>query len=347
MGNQAKKPKKRLISMDTEEVSVVNAGANGHTEWLIVKGADGKDVVQGIPVDSASDELKKSALDSRSVKYGIEKMSEGGRLTVGEGLPTSEALYGDPVNLRYPMGDGENQASESVLKDSISQFRKDHAVYEGEVVKSRIFERLVRKGLSLGMSFAHDPEDTINKLLPADITKRLAKEHKENQDVPPTADPGTPNVEPSTENRAKSGPGADLVTGLDSTLKKGREALAFGSVLRLKDEVNAALDTVRKSKPEPGATSSNSDEVGNDTQPDPAVETLTKTVEEKDEQIQRLTKALNTERANKSRRSTAIGTSQTLRPRETRKTADAPEPEISDSTRDIIDLSPALEDPRS
>ena len=88
--------------------------------------------------------------------------------------------------------------------------------------------------------------------------------------------------------------------------------------------------------------SSQGDEVGIDTQPDPVVEKLKKSTKEQAEEITRLKKALNQEKANKSRRSTAIGTSQALRPRETRKTADDGPATISDSAQDMIDLSPPL-----
>jgi hypothetical protein len=343
MATPAKKPKKRLVSMDTEEVSIVNAGANGHTQWLIVKGADGKEVAQGIPVETASEEVQKQALDARSEKYGIEKMSQGGRLTVGNGLPAAEALYGDPVNLRYPIGDGDNQYSEETLKSSLDQFRKDHHDYKTDMAKSRIFERLVRKGLAKGITFANDPEDTLNKLLPADLKVRLSKQ---NTDDPLSQNEQTPKVEPSAEPRTKSGQGADLVTELGSTMEEGKRAIAISKsttdVRRLRTEVDSVLKKAAESNTEPGPSSNQSDEVGNDGVPEPNVDELKKSTKEKDKQIEFLTKQLNKVRAEKSRRSTAIGTSQALRPRETRKTAEGPDTDGS-SAQDYIDMSPPLE----
>lgn len=344
MAAPTKKPKKRLVSMDTEEVSIVNAGANGHSQWLIVKNEDGKNITQGIPVETATDEIKKQALDARSEKYGIEKLSGDGNLTIREGMPSAESMYGDPVNLRYPICDAENLYSSDIMKSSIRQFEKETDLYT-DASKKRILERLFRRGIAKGFNFDDVQNKTFSELLPDDLKHRISKRNNDE----PESQNDQEHVETSAENRTKSDQDTNLVTDLGITLEYSRRAIAMSKsttgVKRLRMEVDRALKKASEFRQNVDASNSQTYGVGNEDSPYRESERYKKTASDKDKRIELLTKQLNRANAEKSRRRTAIGTSQALRTMETRKNS-GDELQRS-SVQDYIDMSPPLEDNRS
>jgi len=344
-----KKPKKRLVSMDTEEVSLVNMGANGHKEWLLVKVDE--ETVKAVPGSDASDEDKRAAQQTRAQKYGIEALESGANLSYPSGDPTTESLYGDPVNLKYPLGYTANTRDAGRIRNAISRFKGNHGSYSKDTSKARIYERIVRAALAEDIDVSYDPEDEIDKLLPADLKTRLAKDEEDtgkeddtNEDA--GSPPASPEGEPSNETTSKSGQGTDLVADFKTGLEKSRQTLARVQALakarELKEQALQAIEAVKKASVDNGP-SSPKNEVGKDEpeRVDTEKAELKKQASDQAAEIQRLKKELKKEKAKKSRVSTAIGMSQSLQTREIIQTAKGQEEQGEESN--LFDLSPPLE----
>jgi hypothetical protein len=89
-----------LTDMDVQFVSLVNRGANRQNKFLMVK--TGQRLNKVVPDPEAASDDKVKARDDRSTRYGVEVLASGSALTYPAGFPTTETMYGDPVNLKYP-----------------------------------------------------------------------------------------------------------------------------------------------------------------------------------------------------------------------------------------------------
>lgn len=154
--------KERLVNLRVEEVSLVDAAAN-EEEWFIVKRLE-----KAVPSADASNEDKRAAQKSRSEKYGIEALeNKGENLTFPSGQPTSEADYGDPVNLKYQMGD------EAHARNARARFKQAADTYSQTKSKRVVHERIVRRELRFGIDVNYDPNDPLDQMLPSDLKDRL------------------------------------------------------------------------------------------------------------------------------------------------------------------------------
>jgi len=199
----------QLSNIKPSFVSVVPKGANRQDSWLVVKNDDTE---KAVPAADADDETKRDALEGRAKSYGIE-IRDDASLTYPKGDPTTEKLYGDPVNLAYPLGDDGNAADVGRIKNALSRFKQAHSTYN--------------KGAALaaGVDVSYDPEDAIDSLLPADLKTRLAKDEPTNTD-----DNGTDGE----QTRAK---GADL----KARIAKARTAARIAAA---KSATSAAVEPV-------------------------------------------------------------------------------------------------------
>ena len=159
-----------LTEIDTQIVAMVRAGANRQKEWLVRKCA-----AKAVPDADASDEDKREAQEARSKQYGIEALETGAALTYPAGSPTTESMYGDPVNLKYPFGKEDNEDDLGRIRNALARFKQAADTYSDTKSKAKVFERIVRKAIAAGVDVGYDPEDPIDQLLPGDLKDRLAK----------------------------------------------------------------------------------------------------------------------------------------------------------------------------
>lgn len=162
----------RLEDMDIQFVSLVTAGANRQKKFQVLKADDSAKVV---PADDASNEDKRAAQEQRSKQYGIEALEANANLSYPSGDPTTESMYGDPVNLKYPFGKENNERDAGRIRNAISRFKQQSDTYTTDKSKGLVYERIVRAALAEGIDVSYDSEDAIDALLPADLKEELQK----------------------------------------------------------------------------------------------------------------------------------------------------------------------------
>lgn len=184
---------KRCVEMFTDEVSIVTKGANGHSRFLMVKsdgdiGQISEDLEKAVPAKDADSETKEKAQQARSKKYGIEILSSGSALTYPANAPTTERLFADPTNLKYPLAyEGDTKPDEARTRNAIARFKQNYETYTKKTSRARVYERIVRAAMSAGIDVSYDPQDPVDSLLPSDLKTRLQKDDSEPESTEPTA----------------------------------------------------------------------------------------------------------------------------------------------------------------
>lgn len=121
-----------------------------------------------LPETGASTEDKRAAQVARAKKFGVEALiDKGERLSIPSGFPDDLALYGDPVNLKFPM-DSEGRAANARVR-----FKQFADTYTKEKSKRIVHERIVRRELSLGIDAAFDEDDHLDLLLPKELRDQM------------------------------------------------------------------------------------------------------------------------------------------------------------------------------
>lgn len=110
-------------------------------------------------------QLKKD-LQARSKHYGIEITADA-HLTPPAGSPENPDDYADPVNFKYPIGDKAHAAN------AHARFKQAASVYKSKGSKAKVFERIVRKELALGVKPSFNPNDALDAMLPEDLKSKL------------------------------------------------------------------------------------------------------------------------------------------------------------------------------
>lgn len=161
-----------LTDMDVQFVSLVPQGANRQTRFLMVKTGQ---LIKTVPSQDATQEEKLAAREARSKKYGIEILQSGSALTYPSGFPTTETMYGDPCNLKYPWGDDSNNLDLGRLRNALARFKQNYTAYTNKSSRKVVYTRIVEKALAEGIDVSFDPEDEVDALLPQDLKDRLQK----------------------------------------------------------------------------------------------------------------------------------------------------------------------------
>jgi hypothetical protein len=127
---------------------------------------------QDVPPDSASTEDKRKAQKVRAKKFGIEALDgKGERLTFPAGFPTDLAMYGDPVNLAYPL-DPPNRA-----RNARARFKQFvDKTYSKKASKRIIHTRIVKRLLELKAKPSFDKKDSLDALLPKELQTQISKQ---------------------------------------------------------------------------------------------------------------------------------------------------------------------------
>jgi hypothetical protein len=178
MGKAAEKKKTtRMTDIKPLFLSLVDYGANwgGKDHLPALKSA----LEKSVPADDATPEEKQKAHAARAKQYGIEALTTGAALSYPAGDPTSEAMYGDPVNLKYPIGGEGNAADVERIRNALARFKGNADTYSQDASKARVYERIVRAALAAEIAVSYDPNDAIDKLLPADLKTRLETASKD------------------------------------------------------------------------------------------------------------------------------------------------------------------------
>ncbi len=347
MANKKVKKVKRCVEMFTDEVSIVTSGANGHKKFLMKKSENGDigqvvvdDSGELVPSNDASQEEKISAQESRSKGYGIEILGKGSNLGYPSGEPSTERLYGDPVNLKYPLAHDDAKSSDPArTKSAIAQFRQNYKSYGDELSQKRVYERIVRAALSAKIDVSYDPKNPVDQLLPGDLKSRLKKED-DGADGTGTA----PNdAEPNATDNGNEPENDDA--WLDD-ISKSIEPVDENWI----DNAQSVLDSANGSQEPTGINNGAGDDkpevkkpVAKSDEPaesKPSLDDVQKSSEAKDTQITSMEKTIIGLKAEVSRLSNNIGSSNSMHPG-TSDARNSPEPD--DVVNSSMDLSPPLE----
>lgn len=174
----------RLTEIDPEFVSLVRAGANRQTSFLVVKTA------KAVPAADADSETKQAALRARAEQYGIEARTDAA-LSYPAGAPTTERLYGDPVNLKYPLGGEDNAVDVARVRNALARFSQNMGGYSEQASQVKVLERIARAALAAGVDVTLDPDNPVHAALPADLREQAAKAPDDTQKETPAV-PGDP-----------------------------------------------------------------------------------------------------------------------------------------------------------
>ena len=124
-----------------------------------------------VPSQSDSNERKRELQRQRSREFGIRALEDGTEnLTFPAGNPRDLRLYGDPVNLKYPIDTlGRANNARARLKQAAGQ--QSYNARELNI----IHERIVRRQLQLGANPSYNPDDRLDRALPSDLRDRLQR----------------------------------------------------------------------------------------------------------------------------------------------------------------------------
>jgi len=126
---------------------------------------------EAIRKQAPSKDMDKDKLEElrsqRSSKYGIEVLEEGSKLTFPAGGPEKLELYGDPVNLKYPV-DTKGRAANARVR-----FKQFADTYKNSKSKAVVHERIVRAELGFDIEPDYDPKDPLDKLLPSSLRSKM------------------------------------------------------------------------------------------------------------------------------------------------------------------------------
>lgn len=174
----------QLQDLDIPFISLVDRGANRQRKFLMVKQDDGPAadhpavdadaiVTKVVPDADAPDEEKRAAQANRAEEYGIEVLPDNSNLTYPAGAPTTERLYGDPVNLKYPLGGEDDAADPARTRNALARFKQASGAYTDAGSRRAVYRRIVEQALALGIAVSYDPEDPVDALLPEALVTQI------------------------------------------------------------------------------------------------------------------------------------------------------------------------------
>jgi len=141
---------------------------------------DKEKIFKAVPSKDTDTSDKREAQRVRAKKYGISIQESGSNLSYPAGSPTVESLYGDPVNLRYPLGREDNRPDLGRLRNALARFKQFGIEgYTDSASRAIVFERIVRAALTEGVNVGYSPDDPIDALLPAGLVSQLVEKSKE------------------------------------------------------------------------------------------------------------------------------------------------------------------------
>jgi hypothetical protein len=152
-------------SQEPEEVPTDQEPESGSEEGNDTQ--DSGSVTNVVPDADASNEEKRDAQKDRSDQYGIEALETNANLTYPSDGPKTEAEYGDPVNLKYPLDTKER------ANNARSRFKQNADTYDEDESKKVVHSRIIKAQIDFGSEPSFDSEDPLDAMLPSDIKKVL------------------------------------------------------------------------------------------------------------------------------------------------------------------------------
>ncbi len=180
-----------------------------------------------VPDAEAPDEEKKAAQDARAKEFEIEALggTDAG-MSWPKDAPTKLDLYGDPVNLKYPLGGTGNEADPERIRAAVSEFKQAAGKYQA-ASRGKVYGRIIAAALAAGIDVTYDPKDPIDQLLPGDVKAKLEELNKAGTGAtaPAPSQGGTP---PSTGSDL-SGWLADMGAKAEAMLVDAKLSAALAS----------------------------------------------------------------------------------------------------------------------
>lgn len=120
---------------------------------------------------------RRSLRDARAEQYPIEVLGDIGSLSAGRDDPLEESLWGDPVNLIYPLAYSGDTAPDPVRAANARARFKQFASgqYSDETSLRTVHERIVQAEIQAGVSPAYDPDDRLDAMLPETLSSRMVQ----------------------------------------------------------------------------------------------------------------------------------------------------------------------------
>jgi hypothetical protein len=135
------------------------------------------DVAKRVPDGAESNDEKRDAAAERAARHPrIERLDNQG-LSAGPDEPLVEALWGDPVNLRFPLAYREQSSPDAARSNSArSRFKGPGgaSVYSRASAEA-VHERIVAAQIAAGTSPSFDPDDALDAALPARHRRHMAQ----------------------------------------------------------------------------------------------------------------------------------------------------------------------------
>jgi hypothetical protein len=169
------KAKYKLEDLNVFKVDIVSKPSTGD-KFIVVRSEDENDqeVERQVPDKDASDDTKRKSQKKRSEKYEIEALEDKGEnLSYPKNDPTKEALYGDPVNLKFPLGKDDNKINQKRANNARTRFKQFSDTYSKQKSKKIVHTRIIEAQLKAGSNPAFDPEDPLDKMLPKDTKDKM------------------------------------------------------------------------------------------------------------------------------------------------------------------------------
>lgn len=172
----------RLSDIEPQFVALVTAGANRQVKFQVVKADDSNkprckdcdvEFVEGA-CPECGEKLDAKSQATCSSGCEVEALKSGANLSFPIGDPTDKSLYGDPVNLKYPLAYDDGELDVARIKSALVLFKRSHGSYKQDSSKSVVYGRIVAVALSVGIDVTYDKDSEIDKLLPAEIVQSLS-----------------------------------------------------------------------------------------------------------------------------------------------------------------------------
>jgi hypothetical protein len=180
-----------------------------------------------VPGPEASPEDKRAAQETRASEYGIEALTgPEAALTFPADAPTTLELYGDPVNLKYPLGGTGNTPDPARIRNALARFKQAAGSYAEAASRGKVYGRIVAAALAAGIAVTYDPQDPIDQLLPGELKARLEELNKAGAGATPTPSPGGTPPSPGSD---LSGWLTDMGAKVDALVVDAKLAAALAS----------------------------------------------------------------------------------------------------------------------
>ena len=141
-----------------------------------------EETAKQVPPADATPDAKREAQQKRAAEFGIQALESNANLSYPKGDPTQLSLYGDPVNLKYPLGREDNKRDRDRIASAVSYFRTNYKGYTEKASQVRVFSRIIEAGLAEGMEISYRDDHPVDKALPGTLKDRMKKNDPEDGD---------------------------------------------------------------------------------------------------------------------------------------------------------------------